>query len=114
MGARPAATTVASIEGEGALLRVRGPITMDNVQAVLEEGSSRFGASEVTVDLGGVTEVDSSSVSLLLQWAREAQTKGTRLRYVNLNPNVKSLAVLYGVVDLLPLHESAGAGASGG
>ncbi len=106
--------TGAAIEGEGALFRLRGPVTMDNVQAVLEEGSARFGAGEVTVDLSGVTEVDSSSVSLLLQWVREAEASGRRLRYANLNSNVKSLAVLYGVIDLLPLHESAASGASAG
>jgi phospholipid transport system transporter-binding protein len=93
------------IEGEGAAFRVRGPITMANVQAVLEAGNERFRADEVSVDLGQVTEVDSASVSLLLQWVREAQAQGRRLRYLNLNSNVKSLAVLYGVIDLLPLQE---------
>jgi phospholipid transport system transporter-binding protein len=98
------------IEGDGAVLRVRGPITMDNVQAVLEQGNARFGSAEVTVDLSGVTEVDSSAVSLLLQWVREAQARGRQLRYANLNSNVKSLAVLYGVIDLLPLQDNPGPG----
>lgn len=100
------------IEGDGALLRVRGPITMDNVQALLEQGNARFGGGEVTIDLGGVTDVDSSAVSLLLQWMRTAQARGRQLRYVNLNSNVKSLAVLYGVIDLLPLQDRAGPGTS--
>jgi phospholipid transport system transporter-binding protein len=85
---------------------------MDSVQAVLEQGNARFGAGEVTVDLAGVTEVDSSAVSLLLQWVREAQANGRQLRYVNLNSNVKSLAVLYGVIDLLPLQDRPGPGSA--
>ena len=105
-------TSSTVIEGEGALLRVRGPITMDSVQAVLEQGNARFGTGEVTVDLAGVTEVDSSAVSLLLQWVREAQANGRQLRYVNLNSNVKSLAVLYGVIDLLPLQDRPGPGSA--
>ena len=100
------------IEGDGAAFRVRGPITMDNVQSVLEEGSTRFRTDEVTVDLGQVTDVDSSSVSLLLQWVREAQAQGRRLRYLNLNSTVKSLAVLYGVIDLLPLQDRPGPGSA--
>ena len=99
------AAGAATIEGEGAAFRVHGPITMDNVQAVLEAGNQRFRADQVSVDLGQVTEVDSSAVSLLLQWVREAQAQGRSLRYFNLNSNVKSLAVLYGVIDLLPLQE---------
>jgi phospholipid transport system transporter-binding protein len=99
------------VEGQDGAFRVRGPITMDNVQAVLEQGNARFGRGEVTVDLSGVAEVDSSSVSLLLQWVREAGAAGRRLRYVNLNPNVKSLAVLYGVIELLPLQEPVRPGA---
>jgi len=105
-------TSSTVIEGEGALLRVHGPITMDSVEAVLEQGNARFGTGEVTVDLAGVTEVDSSAVSLLLQWVREAQANGRQLRYVNLNSNVKSLAVLYGVIDLLPLQDRPGPGSA--
>ena len=52
-------TAAAVIEGEGAHFRVHGPVTMDNVQAVLEQGSGKFGAADVTIDLGGLTEVDS-------------------------------------------------------
>jgi phospholipid transport system transporter-binding protein len=100
------------IEGEGALFRVRGPITMDNVQAVLEQGGAKLGTGDITIDLGGVTEVDSSAVSLLLQWVREAQAGGRRVTYANLNSNVKSLAVLYGVIDLLPLQDRAEPGAA--
>ena len=98
-------TAAAVIEGGGAHFRVRGPVTMDNVQAVLEQGSGKFGAADVTIDLGGLTEVDSSAVSLLLQWVREARAAGRTLHYANLNSNVKSLAVLYGVIDLLPLED---------
>ena len=53
------------------------------------------------VDLAGVTEVDSSAVSLLLEWRR--QVKGAALRFANLPPALKSLADLYGVAfDLIP------------
>lgn len=80
---------------------VRGPITVDNVVALLAQGNGLFSAPAVTVDLGAVTEVDSSALSLLLEWRREALRNGRAIRYRNLPANLKSLADLYGVTELL-------------
>ena len=80
---------------------VRGPINLSNVVALLAQGNSRFTAPEVKVDLAGVTEVDSTAVSLLLEWRREAARNGRRIEFENLPGNLTSLAKLYGVIDLL-------------
>jgi phospholipid transport system transporter-binding protein len=80
---------------------VQGPVTMANVEALLAEGSLRIEGPDVTVDLAGVTEVDSAAVSLLLEWRRQAQRANRRIRYVNLPANLRSLAELYGVTGLL-------------
>jgi phospholipid transport system transporter-binding protein len=74
---------------------------MANVTGVLAEGAGLFQGSDVLVDLSGVTEVDSSAVSLLLEWRRQAFAAKRRIVYVNLPSNLKSLADLYGVSDLL-------------
>jgi phospholipid transport system transporter-binding protein len=81
--------------------RVEGPITMDNVVALLAQGKSLFTARELSVDLAAVSEVDSSALSLLLEWRREAARSGRSIRYLNLPSNLKSLAELYGVTELL-------------
>ncbi|MDH3288071.1 MAG: STAS domain-containing protein [Betaproteobacteria bacterium] len=80
---------------------LRGPITINNVVALLAQGNGLFTAPGVTVDLEGVTEVDSTAVSLLLEWRREAGRHGRRIQYVNLPGNLTSLAKLYGVTELL-------------
>lgn len=80
---------------------VRGPINLSNVVALLTEGRDRFASPEVTVDLAGVTEVDSTAVSLLLEWRREALRNGRRIEFRNLPGNLTSLAKLYGVIELL-------------
>ena len=80
---------------------VAGPITMGNVTRVLEESAPLFAAPHVVVDLSGVTDVDSSAVSLLLEWRRQARGRNGRIEYVNLPANLRSLADLYGVSDLL-------------
>lgn len=80
---------------------VSGPINLSNVVALLAEGKDRFTAPVVSVDLVGVTEVDSTAVSLLLEWRREAGRHGRRIEFVNLPGNLTSLAKLYGVTELL-------------
>jgi phospholipid transport system transporter-binding protein len=101
---------------DGDCFRVQGPVTMANVEALIEEGRAAFTEPEVTVDLGAVTEVDSTAVSLLLQWLRDAAAQGRRLTFRGLTHNIHSLAVLYGVADLIPIDnsgESTRTGASG-
>jgi phospholipid transport system transporter-binding protein len=80
---------------------VQGPLTMANVTSVLEESARLFEGNEILVDLQGVTEVDSAAVSLLLEWRRQALASKRRIEYINLPSNLKSLADLYGVSDLL-------------
>jgi len=80
---------------------VQGPITVDNVVALLAQGNGLFSAAQVTVDLSAVTDVDSSALSLLLEWRREAGRNRRAIRYLNLPANLKSLAQLYGVTELL-------------
>ena len=80
---------------------LQGPVHMANVETLLEEGSRQITGSQVTIDLAGVTEVDSSALSLLLEWRRQALRAGRTLRYVNLPANLRSLAELYGVTEFL-------------
>ena len=80
---------------------VQGPVTIASVRSLLEAGERALTGSEVTVDLAGVTEVDSTAVSLLLEWRRQAAAAGRSIQYVNLPANLRSLAELYGVTELL-------------
>jgi phospholipid transport system transporter-binding protein len=89
------------ISCEGDRCTLQGAVNSGNVLAVLDEGKLKFVAPHVTVDLGGLTEVDSTAISLLLEWRRAAQRENREITYVNLSKNLKSLAELYGVSDLL-------------
>ncbi len=80
---------------------LQGPVTITNIEALLEAGARQIEGDQVTVDLAGVTEVDSTAVSLLLEWRRQAQRAHRTIRYINLPANLKSLAELYGVTGLL-------------
>ena len=89
------------IEVSGDTARLTGPVTLAKVNAVLDEGKRTLTAPALTVDLAGVTDVDSTCVSLLLEWRREAQRAKRSIRYTNLPHNLKSLMTLYGVSELL-------------
>lgn len=86
---------------DGSRCRLEGVVTMATVTALREEGLRLFVAQDVTVDLSGVTELDSSAVSLLFEWRRAATAAGRRIAFVNLPANLRSLAALYGVTELL-------------
>ena len=90
-----------ALDGGGARATLAGPVTLANVNAVLEDGARAFKAPSLTVDLAGVTEVDSTAVSLLLEWRRAAQREKRAIEYVNYPDNLKSLIQLYGVSELL-------------
>jgi phospholipid transport system transporter-binding protein len=93
---------MASIRREGNVLKVDGPIHMANARALMGEGAALLSPEVASVDMDGVTEVDSAAVSLLLEWQRQMAKHKVTLRFANLPESVKSLATLYGVTTLLP------------
>lgn len=98
------------IERAGDKLQVSGDVTMATVSALFKEGLnlSRNGkaASTLVVDFAQLGTVDSSAVSLMLAWLREAQRSNTQLKFANVPENLISLANLYGVAELLNLNAS--------
>lgn len=82
---------------------VQGPVTIVNVVAVIAQGVALFDRDELVIDLAQVSEVDSSAVSMLLEWQREASRSKRRLRFANMPENLQSLARLYGVSEIIPL-----------
>jgi phospholipid transport system transporter-binding protein len=86
---------------DGARCTVQGPVNLENAVELLARGNELFTAPQVTLDLAAVTEVDSSALSLLLEWRREATRSGRTIRYLNLPANLRSLAELYGVAELI-------------
>lgn len=84
-------------------LSLEGSITIDNVVAVVARGIALFARDDLVVDLKRVTEVDSSAVSLLLEWQREARHRNHRLCFANMPNKLQSLVRLYGLSELIQL-----------
>ena len=91
------------IEQDGGTIRFSGPLTMATVNEALRESEALFtqdGPWEL--DFGGVDDVDSAAVSLLLEWVRQAAQLGRKLHISHLSDNLQCLVKVYGVEDLLP------------
>ena len=78
-------------------------ITNANAGALLAEGATAIGRGDFEVDLAAVTEVDTAAIALLLEWQRQAVSRGGRLAFVGVPAAIASLAKLYGVDGLLSL-----------
>jgi phospholipid transport system transporter-binding protein len=100
-------TSVDMIVQDGDNYRIQGRITIANANAVLTEGLKLFVRDGLVVDLSQLEEVDSSAVSLVLEWLREAQRNQRKLSFSNLPDNLKSLATLYSVLDLIQPAEAS-------
>lgn len=94
----------ASITREGPeRLIVKGDLDMRAAPALLERGRQLLsGEGEQSVDLGGVSRIDSAGVALLLEWAREAARRQLSIRFANVPEHVLAIARVCGVEQFLP------------
>ncbi len=83
-------------------LALSGPVVMQTLKALHTAGLAQIAAGDLVVDMQGVTEADSSAVSLLMELKRASLQHAHRLSVVNMPDSVRSLARLYGVTDMLP------------
>ncbi len=90
------------IRREGARLVLSGAVTLANVSALQAEGARHLQEGVKIIDLGEVSEMDSSLVALLLAWLREARGRDAELAFANPPQSLRTIAKLYGVEPLLP------------
>lgn len=62
----------------------------------------RSQSDAVITDASGLQKFDSSAIAVLLECRREAQIQGKSFSVRGLPERLRSLAVLYGVAELLP------------
>jgi phospholipid transport system transporter-binding protein len=92
----------AVVRRQGERMLVSGPLTLATVAGALREGGEAIAMGAREVDLGGVEELDSSALALLLAWLRAAKGRGRDLSFARLPSGLTTIAELYGVAGLLP------------
>lgn len=93
---------VPMIVREGNTVRVQGAVTIDHAVMLTKSGIALFDDQPLTIDLQQVTEVDSTIVSMLLEWQRATGKNNPALQFINMPENLKSLIQLYGIAELIP------------
>jgi phospholipid transport system transporter-binding protein len=90
-----------SIEKKPDVWAVTGPMTIDHIQSMLKTEHVFVADSALTIDLSGITDVDTAAISLMMEWLRRAQQSKTQLTFTHLPENLTQLAHLYQVTDIL-------------
>lgn len=80
---------------------VTGDILMDNAGDLLAQSKKLVLNGNDIVDFKQVADLDTSALSLMLEWQRRAIAEGKQLTFVHLPDNLQSLIALYGVEDLI-------------
>jgi len=93
---------VAQITQENNRWLISGAMTMAEVNDLLAQSTGLENSRDTEIDLAEVTEVDTSAISLLFEWLRQARSHKSKVTFYNLPQNLVNLATLYGVLDLIP------------
>lgn len=86
---------------EDAVAYPEGALTLAEATRALAEGRQALAQGATVFDLGRVSQVDSSALSLMLSWQREAQAGSIALNFRNIPDSLHSLAHLYGLAELI-------------
>jgi len=92
---------MASVYTEKEKILVQGAVTIDDVFVITQRGMALLDEHHHIVDLAHVAEVDSSAISMLFEWLREARKKDLHVQFINLPANLESLIQLYGAAELI-------------
>jgi phospholipid transport system transporter-binding protein len=91
------------IARDGDKLLLSGSIGFEDALEWRDAVLAQLDRDGLVIDLGCITEADSTALSLLLEWRREAQARGMGVAYANLPAAVHSLAAVYGIEQLIPV-----------
>jgi phospholipid transport system transporter-binding protein len=88
-------------EGPGQLA-LSGPLVFSTASDLLDVSRGVFAAGAATsIDLAGVTRVDSAGLALLLEWLRWGWAEGRAVRFTALPEKLLAIARLSGVEEML-------------
>lgn len=89
------------INAEKQYWKLSGNFHIEEVTAILNESAQLPVQGKLAIDFANVEGVDSSAVALMLAWQRRMQAEKVSMQFINVPPNLKSLAKLYGLEAIL-------------
>lgn len=85
---------------------VSGEVLIDSANAILSESNTFEMPAELEINFSAVTDVDTATLSLMMEWQRRALASGCKISFASLPENLNSLAELYGVAEFIPSSKS--------
>lgn len=70
---------------------VSGDVLIGTVSEMLAMSKALAMTSDTVIDFAKVDDIDTSTISLILEWKRRAQQENQQLKFVNLPANLTSL-----------------------
>ncbi len=92
---------MAQITQAGNSWSLTGEVLINTVIPLLEASQAMPILANTKIDFFGVTDIDTSTISLILEWKRRALKENQVIQFVNLPTNLNSLTQLYGVAELI-------------
>ena len=83
-------------------LTVRGELDFDNAPAALSRGLALLGdTKDCVIDLSGLSSGDSAGLAVLIEWLASARRRGASLRYTDVPAQIRAIARISALEDLL-------------
>ncbi len=96
------------ISGEGGRFQISGELSFNTVNALLAESRSTLfvtSATQLDIELGGVSRADSAGLALLIEWMRMARDHDKKLCFHHLPEQLLAIARAGELEQLLPVAE---------
>ena len=81
--------------------QLSGDVVIGTAKAILTASQGFAIASDTKVDFAHAADIDTTALSLILEWKRRAKKENKPLKFVNLPANLTTLTQLYGVAELI-------------
>jgi len=93
---------------DGAVLRLSGPVTLNTVAPLMARGHGLLPRlpEQATLDLSGVTRIDSAGVAMLVELWRLREREGRRLGFAAIPAELKPFLQLYALEPVFGLPAS--------
>ena len=78
-----------------------GALSLDDAADVLAAANAMPLPANGVIDMRGLMQADSSALAVIIALRRRAAGEGRKLSVVGLPPSLRSLAVVFGVEDLV-------------
>ncbi|MEU4742585.1 anti-sigma factor antagonist [Actinosynnema sp. NPDC023658] len=93
------------VRGGWTVVAVSGELDADTVP-VLSDSLEESTGAHVVVDLSGVPFMDTTGLSLMLDWHRRLDGVGGQLRMASLQPSVHKLFRLTELTEVMHIHDT--------